>query len=91
MTAVTTARAATLALLALREPGATICPSDVGRALSVAESADANTASSWRSAMPMVHDAVDSLVAEGLIALSWKGQRLLSRSGPYRIGRSRSP
>ncbi|MDR6787154.1 hypothetical protein J2Y58_000492 [Sphingomonas sp. BE138] len=71
------ARAATLDLLARRAAGATICPSEVARALSPED---------WRGAMPIVHAAIDRLVREGVVRLSWKGQRLPTRSGPYRIG-----
>jgi hypothetical protein len=74
-----TARDAALALLAKRAPEATVCPSEVARAVA----ADGD----WRREMPTVHDAVDRLVDEGVIRLSWKGQALLTRSGPYRIGR----
>lgn len=38
--------------------------------------------------MPAVHSAVDSLVAEGLVRLSWKGEAIPVRDGPYRIGRA---
>ncbi|KHL25862.1 hypothetical protein PK98_04480 [Croceibacterium mercuriale] len=69
-------RAATLSLLAHRAPEATICPSEVARAISP----------DWRGAMPAVHFAIDGLVRDGLVRLSWKGQRLATRSGPYRIG-----
>ncbi|NJC05399.1 hypothetical protein GGQ97_001192 [Sphingomonas kaistensis] len=71
------ARQTTLALLASRLPGKTICPSEVARAL--APMAD------WREAMPAVHSAVDRLLEEGRIQLSWKGLQLRSRAGPYRI------
>ncbi|WP_309547008.1 hypothetical protein [Sphingomonas sp. SUN019] len=37
--------------------------------------------------MPAVHAAVDQLVDEGLVRLSWKGRKLVTRAGPYRIGR----
>ncbi len=70
-------RAATLSLLARRTPDATICPSEVARAI----------APNWRGAMPAVHAAIDGLVRDGLVRLSWKGQSLPARSGPYRIGR----
>ncbi|MEP9400835.1 DUF3253 domain-containing protein [Sphingomonas silueang] len=69
-------RAATLDLLARRGAGATICPSEVARALS---------GDDWRSAMPSVHTAIDGLVRDGAVRLSWKGERLAKRSGPYRI------
>ena len=71
-------RAAILSLLASRAPDATICPSEVARAIAPA----------WRSAMPSVHAAIDGLVRDGLVRLSWKGRRLETRAGPYRIGRS---
>ena len=70
-------RIVTLALLARRAPGATICPSEVARAI----------APDWRDAMPAVHAAIDGLVGDGLVRLSWKRQPLTTRSGPYRIGR----
>lgn len=70
-------RATILALLADRAPGATVCPSEAARAL----------AADWRGAMPAVHAAIDELVAEGSVRLSWKGQSLAARTGPYRIGR----
>jgi len=70
-------RAATLSLLANRAPGATVCPSEVARAVTA----------NWRTAMPAVHAAIDALVDEGLVRLSWKGRLLPQRAGPYRIGR----
>jgi hypothetical protein len=70
-------RAATLTLLARRAPDATVCPSEVARAI----------AADWRGAMPAVHAAIDELVRDGLIRLSWKGQPMATRSGPYRIRR----
>lgn len=75
------ARAATLALLARRAPEATICPSEVARAL-------AGDPADWRELMPAVHAAVDALAAEGLVRLSWKGLPMPIRDGPYRIGRA---
>ena len=73
------ASAATLALLAGRAEGATVCPSEVARA--VAGDGD------WRREMAAVHEAVDGLVASGLVRLSWKGSDMPVRDGPYRIGR----
>ena len=69
-------RAVTLDLLARRAAGATICPSEVARALS---------SDDWRGAMPSVHAAIDGLARDGAVRLSWKGKRLAARSGPYRI------
>lgn len=69
----------TLRLLADRAPGATVCPSEVARAIS--------QGAAWRGAMPEVHDAVDLLHADSLVKLSWRGKALSTRDGPYRIGR----
>lgn len=79
------ARATTLALLARRAAHATICPSEVARAIAAA----AGT-SDWRGEMPAVHAAIDAMVAEGLVRLSWKGEAMPARDGPYRIGRARA-
>lgn len=76
------ARKAVLQLLANRAPGMTICPSEVARALA-AEMMSAD----WRARMPIVHAAVDRLVSEGTVQLSWKGLPLSARAGPYRINR----
>lgn len=74
-------RAATLTLLAARAPRATVCPSEVARAL-------AGAGMDWRAAMPAVHAAVDGMIGDGLVRLSWKGVDLPVRSGPYRIRRT---
>ena len=79
-------RDAVLALCDARAPGATVCPSEVARAL--ANAADGGAAADWRGQMPTVHGAVDRLVAEGLVQLSWKGKPLATRAGPYRIRRA---
>ena len=81
----TDARAATQALLDARAPGATICPSEVARALATAKGA-----ADWRAEMPRVHAAVDTLMAEGRVRMSWKGEAKPARAGPYRIGRGAS-
>ena len=80
------ARALTLELLAARALDATICPSEVARAIAAGSDPDA-PASDWRDAMPQVHAAIDAMVSEGLVRLSWKGKPLARRSGPYRIAR----
>ena len=77
------ARDTTLELLSARAPGATICPSEVARTLVAADAPSED----WRNAMPAVHDAVDRLLKEGLVRLTWKGKSLTTRKGPYRIGR----
>ena len=74
------ARNATLALLEARASGATVCPSEVARVL-------AGDGGDWRAAMPVVHAAVDAMVADGAVRLSWKGAAMAVRAGPYRIGR----
>lgn len=80
-------REATLVLLAKRAPEATICPSEVARVL--ASAADTRSPEpDWRAAMPLVHTAVDELLADGAIQLSWKGVPLETRTGPYRISRA---
>lgn len=71
------ARNLTLALLASRSSEATMCPSEVARTMC--------PGAGWRAAMPSVHAAVDCLLAEGLVRLSWKGKPLADRTGPYRI------
>ena len=72
------ARDMTLVLLAARASEATICPSEVARALGTDD---------WRVVMPVVHEAIDRLLIDGMIRLSWKGKALPTRSGPYRISR----
>ncbi len=79
-----TVRQAILSLLSARAPDATVCPSEVARAVANAAGA---ASGDWRALMPMVHEAVDRLVAEGEVRLSWKGQPLAARAGPYRIAR----
>ena len=75
------ARAMTLALLARRAEGATLCPSEVARGMAAA-SADED----WRGEMAGVHAAVERLAAEGLVRLSWKGAARRVGDRPYRIG-----
>jgi len=36
--------------------------------------------------MPTVHATIDGMLAENLVQLSWKGEPLARRKGPYRIG-----
>jgi hypothetical protein len=75
-------REATLALLAARAEDATVCPSEVARVVAGEDGA-------WREAMPDVHAAVDAMLNEGAVRLSWKGRPLAMRAGPYRIARAR--
>lgn len=75
-----TPREAALALLDARAEGASVCPSEVARAL-------AGEGGDWRAAMPKVHAQIDRMSAEGLVSLSWKGRTMPQRKGPYRIHR----
>lgn len=77
------ATGAMLAMLAARTAGATLCPSEVARA--IAAELDLRDGAGWRAAMPTVHAAVDRLLDQGRIQLSWKGSKMAARSGPYRI------
>ena len=76
----TAAEAAIRALLAERAPGATICPSEAARRL-------AGPQGDWRAEMAAVHAAVDIMIAQGTIALSWRGEPKQKRRGPSRIAR----
>lgn len=73
-----------LTLVAQRADDKTICPSEVARLLAAGTKEGPN---SWRDYMPVVHQAVDGLLREELVQLSWKGQPLVKRCGPYRIAR----
>jgi len=75
-----TAEEAILASLGQRAEGATICPSEAARLL-------AGPQGDWRTEMEAVHTAVDRLLEQGTIALSWKGETKQKRRGPYRIAR----
>lgn len=79
------ARDVALRLLASRAGDATVCPSEVARALANHEGAPSED---WRSRMPQVHAAIDRLLREGAVQLSWKRHRLETRHGAYRIGRA---
>ena len=76
-------RELTLALLNARAAGATLCPSEVARALVDNSDTDAGPLN-WRGVMPSVHAAIDQLVAEGAVRLSWKETH--SRREPGRTG-----
>jgi hypothetical protein len=67
-----------LALLAARADDATVCPSEVARRLTADLAQD--TPGAWRDAMPLIHAAVDRLLAEDQVQLSWKGAPLAPRT-----------
>ncbi|WP_263262461.1 DUF3253 domain-containing protein [Pseudomonas sp. RIT-PI-S] len=63
-----------LALLAQRDPGASICPSDVARALG-----DADT---WRALMDPVRAQAQALARTGKVVIT-QGSRQLPAEGPF--------
>ena len=69
-----------VSMLGNRAADATLCPSEVARALVIENKCD-----EWRTAMPVVHATVDALLHRGAVKLIWKGEPLEARSGPYRI------
>ncbi len=67
------------ALLSGRDPGSTICPSDVARVVG---------ADSWRDRMPLVRDVATELADDGVVVVLQRGEAVdASASGPVRIGR----
>lgn len=74
------AESAIFELLDHRGVGKTICPSEAAHVL-------ARSNGDWRSHMDSVHRAVDAMLENGAITLSWKGKKLGQRSGAYRIAR----
>lgn len=76
------AHSAIAALLDERGDDKSICPSEAARVL-------AGPDGDWRKCMGAVHDAVDAMLHDGRIALSWKGQKMDRRRGAYRIARRR--
>lgn len=73
--------AAILAGVARRRPGATLCPSEVARAL-------AGQDGDWRALMPAVRDAAALLLADGRIAVTQRGRAVAADiAGPIRLGR----
>ena len=75
-----TPKAAIRALLDKRGAGKTLCPSEAARLL-------AGQTGDWRAEMDRVHKAADAMLEAGEIHLSWKGQDMKKRRGPYRIAR----
>ncbi len=71
---------AILAAVAARKPGATICPSEVARAL----------ATVWRPLMPDVRRIAGQLAQEGRIAVTHRGAPVdpAAARGPIRLGRA---
>ena len=71
-----------LALLASRAPSASICPSDVARALSPDERI-------WRAAMPDIRRVAARLASDGRVKVTRGAVEVdaLSKGGPIRIRR----
>jgi hypothetical protein len=71
-------------LLAARAEGATVCPSDVARALAQDDAA-------WRAMMPEVRRVAAELAAQGRLRVTRGGEEVdaESRGGPIRLGRGR--
>ncbi|MCR5867369.1 DUF3253 domain-containing protein [Aquincola sp. J276] len=69
-------------LLSARRPGATICPSEVARALAADEAA-------WRALMPRVRQVAQALAEAGRLHITRGGQPVdaLEAGGPVRLGR----
>ncbi len=75
-------RAAVLGLLADREPPATICPSEVARALAPSD---------WRPLMPRVRAVAVTLAGQGLLSIRQGGHEVVPDEplrGPIRLGRA---
>jgi hypothetical protein len=75
------ARRTILDLLAARDPGKTICPSDAARALGGDDG--------FRPLMPLVRDAARALVSDGAIVVTQRGAvvDLDAARGPIRLRR----
>lgn len=69
-------------LLAQRQDGATICPSEVARALATDEAA-------WRELMPQVRSVAHDLAQAGRLRVTRGGVEVdaTSGGGPIRLGR----
>ncbi|CAN5322966.1 DUF3253 domain-containing protein [soil metagenome] len=69
-------------LLATRQEAATICPSDVARAL-------ASDESKWRALMPQVRQVAQGLAEKHRLHVTRGGVQVdaTSRGGPIRLGR----
>ena len=74
---------AILRLLAARAPSASICPSDVARALSSDERI-------WRAQMPAIRRVAAQLATEGRVKVTRGAMQVnaLSKGGPIRIRRA---
>lgn len=80
---------AILGMLAVREPGATCCPSEVARAVLGDESPDEGGTPRWRREMERTRRAGRRLAHEKRIVWLQKGRRVdcATARGPVRFGR----
>jgi hypothetical protein len=72
-------------LLSRRTEGATVCPSEVARAL-------APDGENWRPLMPLVRQVAQRLVQQGRLVVTRRGVPVddaTGRGGPIRLGRPR--
>lgn len=78
---------ALLALLDARSANATICPSEVARAIAPDDEA------AWRALMPDVRRVAATLADRGEVRVTQKGEPVDASTarGPIRLGRPRSP
>ncbi len=70
-------------LLGRRGGDATICPSEVARAMHLQES-------DWRAAMPRIRAVAGALARRGLLVVTRRGEEVdaTSQGGPIRLGRA---
>lgn len=70
-------------LLDRRSSDATICPSEVARAMYP-------EASDWRAAMPRIREVAGALASRGLLRVTRRGEEVdaTSPGGPIRLGRA---
>lgn len=78
--------AAIESLVGARAEGATVCPSEVARALAGADGP-------WRELMPAVRTAAAELVMTGRLSVTRQGKEVdaAAGGGPIRLGRPRAP
>lgn len=71
-------------LIAQRDPGKTICPSEAARAVGGTD---------WRDLMPSAREVAARLAAAGEIVVTQRGEPVdaLSARGPIRLGRPPRP
>lgn len=72
---------AILQLLAQRDTGKTICPSEAARALA----SERGAPDDWRAEMEHVHAAARELATQGAVSLTQSGDAVAEPTGAYRI------